>query len=66
MDAEVVKLSGVYGKENEDEIVFAFECKVISGQITLNEEAQEIKYFAFDELPKNTIPKHVEREYRIH
>jgi len=61
LDVEITKLVGVYTKSNKDDVVFSFECKVISWEITLNEEAQEIKYFAFQDFPKNTVPKQVER-----
>lgn len=61
LDIEVVRLIGIYSKQDKNEIVFSFECKVIGGEITLNEEAKEIKYFSIDALPKNTPPKNVER-----
>lgn len=61
LNVEVTSLAGVYSKPEKDEIVFSFECKVIDWKITLNEEAKDIQYFAFQEIPKNTPPKHVER-----
>lgn len=61
LNVEVKKLIGIYSKIEKDEISFAFECKIVSGKITLNDEAKEIKYFSLEEIPKNTIPKHVER-----
>lgn len=61
LDVEVVKLIGIYPKQDKNEIVFSFECKVIGGEITLNEEAKDIQYFSYDTLPKNTPPKNVER-----
>ena len=61
LDVEVVRLIGIYPKQDKNEIVFSFACKVIGGEITLNEEAKEIKYFSIDALPKNTPPKNVER-----
>mgnify|MGYP001597964234 FL=1 len=33
----------------------------MSGQITLNDEADKIEYFEIDKLPTNTVPKQVER-----
>lgn len=61
LDVEVSKLTGVYGKQDKNEIVFAFLCKVIDGEITLNDEADQIHYFDTDKLPANTVPKQVER-----
>ena len=61
LEAEVTRLVGVYSKPDKDEIVFLFTCKVIWGEITLNDEAKDIQYFAHDALPKNTPPKQVER-----
>lgn len=60
-DVEIVKLSGVYSKPDKDEIILNFECKIIGGEATLNDEAKDIKWFAFDEIPHNTSPKQVER-----
>lgn len=60
-DVHVVRLAGVYSKPDKDEVVFSFECKIISGEATLNEEAKEIKYFSFNEIPKNTSQKQVKR-----
>ena len=61
LDVEVTKLQGIYNKHGKDEIVFSFECKIIGGEITLTDEAKEIKYFAVEKIPANTSPKQVER-----
>lgn len=61
LEVEVVKLLGVYNKENKNDIVFSFLCKVVGGEITLNDEADKIEYFEIDKLPANTVPKQVER-----
>ena len=61
LDVKVSKLLGVYSKPEKDEIVFNFECKVVGGKLTLNEEARDLKYFALQEIPENTSPKQVER-----
>ncbi|MEK7116716.1 MAG: hypothetical protein AAB837_00950 [Patescibacteria group bacterium] len=36
-------------------------CKITSGQITFNDEADQIEYFEVGKLPANTVPKQVER-----
>ncbi|MFH1089920.1 MAG: NUDIX domain-containing protein [Candidatus Uhrbacteria bacterium] len=61
LNVEATRLAGVYSKPDVDEIVFSFECKIIGGKLTLNEEAKDLKYFSFQEIPKNTPPKQIER-----
>lgn len=61
LEVEVFKLLGVYNKENKNDIAFSFLCKVIGGEITLNDEADKIEYFEVDKLPPNSVPKQVER-----
>jgi len=61
LSVEIVRLIGVYSKPNKDEIVFSFECKIIDGELILNEEAKDIKYFSVNQIPENTIQKQVER-----
>ena len=61
LDVEVTKLVGVYSKPEKDDMVFSFVCKIKGGQITLNDEADQIEYFEIDKLPTNTVPKQVER-----
>jgi mutator protein MutT len=61
LNIEVIKLIGVYSKPNKDEIVFSFECNIIDGELILNEEAKDIKYFSLDKIPENTVVKQVER-----
>ena len=61
LDVDVVRLIWIYPKQDKNEIVFSFACKVIGGEIQLNEEAKDIKYFSYDTLPKNTPPKNIER-----
>ena len=60
-DVEVVRMSGVYSKPREDDIVLQFVCRKIGGEKTLNDEADQIEYFTFNDIPHNTIPKMVER-----
>lgn len=61
LEVEVLKLIGVYDKPEEKDIVFSFFCNVTGGEIILNDEADKIKYFKIDRLPKNTAPKQIER-----
>ncbi|MEW5873307.1 MAG: NUDIX domain-containing protein [Chloroflexota bacterium] len=57
----IQRLVGVYGKVDKDELVFAFACQVVGGEITLTDEADACCYFDLEHLPPNTLPKQVER-----
>lgn len=61
LDVEVGRLVGVYTKTDRNDIAFAFICKITSGKLTLNDEADRIEYFSVDKLPSNLIPRQVER-----
>jgi ADP-ribose pyrophosphatase YjhB (NUDIX family) len=61
LEVEIERLVGVYGKTNKDELVFSFTCHTIDGKLSITDEASECKYFEVNNLPFNTIPKHVER-----
>lgn len=58
---KVQRLSGLYFKPKENEVVLVFLCEAIGGEIKLSDEADKIEYFKFGELPKNIPLKHVER-----
>lgn len=61
LDVEVMKLKGIYSKTFKDEIVFTFVCKRVGGSLTLSDEADKIKYFGINEIPVNTVQRHIER-----
>ena len=61
LDVEVERLAGVYSKPEQNDIVFSFVCRVVGGELTLSDEADEIAYFPFPDIPRNISPKHVER-----
>lgn len=61
LDVEVERLAGVYSKRNQNDLVFSFVCRVIGEKLTLTDEVDQIDYFSFGEIPKNTSPKQVER-----
>ncbi len=42
-------------------LVFTFICRIVGREQTATSECCEIQYLALDDLPKNTIHKHVER-----
>jgi len=61
LKVEVNKVSGIYSIPQKNRIVFSFICKIIGGKIKATEEADKIEYFTFEKIPKNTVPKQVER-----
>lgn len=61
LEAAPVHLSGVYSKPESNEIVFSFFCRITGGAVRLTDEADRIEYFSPDRLPRNTVPKQVER-----
>ena len=65
LDVEITRLAGIYNKPEKSELVFSFVCKIIGGQLTLNEEADKIEYFAIKDIPHNTSPKQVDRIHDV-
>jgi 8-oxo-dGTP pyrophosphatase MutT (NUDIX family) len=61
IEAEIIRLTGLYWKPGSDELVLNFECRVIGGTPTTSDEADAVGYFACGSLPPNTAPKQVER-----
>jgi 8-oxo-dGTP diphosphatase len=61
LEVVVDSLVGVYGKADKDELVFAFLCSVTGGELSATTEASECRYFEIEQIPLNTVPKHVER-----
>ena len=58
---ETERLSGVYYKPENNEIIFSFVCKIIDGEITLTDEADQINYLDVNDFPQNVSPKQKER-----
>jgi 8-oxo-dGTP diphosphatase len=61
LEVAVERLVGVYGKEGKDEFVFTFACRVVGGQLSSTDEADESRYFYVNAIPLNTSPKQIER-----
>ncbi|HCW51501.1 MAG TPA: NUDIX hydrolase [Clostridiales bacterium] len=57
----VERLVGVYGKTSKDELVFAFLCRVVGGELQETDEADACQFFHVDEMPPNISPKQVQR-----
>lgn len=58
---KIVDMVGVYGKPYRDEFIFVFRGKIVGGKLKKTAEADETRFFKLKKIPKNTIPKHVER-----
>lgn len=58
---QLTNLTGVYFKENQQEVVFNFTAEVTGGKLQTNAEAAEFAYFTSGEEPENSLPKHVIR-----
>src|SRR3989344_4155654 len=41
LEVEISRLVGVYSKAEKNDIVFSFICKIIAGEMTLNNEADK-------------------------
>jgi ADP-ribose pyrophosphatase YjhB (NUDIX family) len=54
-------LVGIYGKSRKGEISFVFLGKVKGGKLKKTKEADKHRYFKLKKIPKNTLPKHLER-----
>jgi ADP-ribose pyrophosphatase YjhB (NUDIX family) len=61
LNVKIVKLIAVYNKLEKNELVFLFECRMLNGKITINDEAEEIKYFDYKNMPNNIFPNHIQR-----
>ena len=61
LDVVITKLTGIYKDPHRDDIVFSFLCEITGGEPTLSNEADDIAYFAFDDLPTNTHLTHIQR-----
>jgi len=58
---EIKRLAGLYSKPEQSEIVFSFICRVVGGEMATSPEADEIRFFPVQALPRNTSPKQVQR-----
>lgn len=61
LNVKVERLIGVYSKPLRNDLVFSFACQVLSGELTLNDEAADLRYFSLNELPENLYYNHRER-----
>ena len=60
-DVTIERLVGVYSKDKKADLIFSFQCKLKGGKLRTTDEADKHAYYQIENLPVNTIPKHVER-----
>ncbi len=61
LKVSVRRLAFVDHRPERDELVFTFACEGTGGVLTLNEEVDQLAWFAHAELPANIAPRHAER-----
>ena len=61
LEVAVERLIGVYSKPQKQEVVLLFRCAITGGTLMATEESRECRFFAPDDLPRNTLPKHRQR-----
>jgi 8-oxo-dGTP diphosphatase len=61
LDVRIVRLQGVYYKPEKDDLVFSFICQPVGGKFAPTDEADEIKYYKLNDIPRNISAKQLER-----
>lgn len=58
----VERLLGIYSKPQVDDLVFTFLCTPVDNYVpSTSNEADQVGYFALDQLPNNLFSNHLER-----
>lgn len=63
LEVEVGQLVGVYSKPLKQEVVLSFRCQISGGTLgaLADDDIDESRYFAVNNLPTRTLPKHRQR-----
>jgi 8-oxo-dGTP diphosphatase len=61
VNVEAVNFVGLYSKPLEDDIVLLFICRKTGGNLTLNDEADQLEYYSVENIPANTNERHLGR-----
>ena len=61
VDVVVTKFIGIYKDPSRDDLVFSFACTIVNDELAASDEADVISYFAFEQIPINTLADHVFR-----
>jgi ADP-ribose pyrophosphatase YjhB (NUDIX family) len=57
---EISDLVGVYSQPQKDKFSFVFLGEVNGGKLRKSKEADKHRYFKLKQIPKKTVPKHLE------
>jgi ADP-ribose pyrophosphatase YjhB (NUDIX family) len=61
LEVRVERLTGVYAKPHQDELVFNFDCVTRGGRLQATAEADQACYFPLTALPDSLLPRQRER-----
>ncbi len=61
LEVEITSFLGAYVKPHQNDIMFSFIGKITGGNLTINAESNDFKYFPPHQLPANISPHQVER-----
>jgi 8-oxo-dGTP diphosphatase len=61
LHVKVEKLIGVYAAPQKQDLVFNFLCQATGGALRHSPESDQLCWFRSNEIPANTLPRHVER-----
>jgi ADP-ribose pyrophosphatase YjhB (NUDIX family) len=61
LHVQVEKLIGVYAVPQKEDLVFNFLCRATAGALRHSRESDRLGWFSSNEVPTNTLPRHIER-----
>jgi mutator protein MutT len=61
LHVQVERLIGVYAVPQKQDLVFNFLCRATGGALRHSPESDKLDWFRSNEIPANTLPRHVER-----
>ena len=61
LDISINRLAGVYGKPDQEDIVFTFLCNVIGGKLQNSNESIDLDHFDIETLPSSLLGFHKQR-----
>ena len=66
LHVRVDELIGVYWVLRKQDLVFTFHCHIVGGKMRTTPEADDVCWFAVQDLPANTLARHVQRIHDSH
>ena len=61
LQVDIDQLIGVYWVHRKQDLVFTFTCHIVGGAVRTTPEADQLCWFAVEDLPANTLARHVQR-----